>query len=33
MAMVEGAYWHTTLAEILAEPTGSHPLCEVPKRK
>jgi Rrf2 family protein len=29
MAMVESAFGATTLAEILAEPTGSPPLCEV----
>ena len=28
MAMVEVAFRKTTLAEILAEPTESHPLCE-----
>ena len=33
MATVEAAFRATTLAEVLAEPTGSHPLCEVPKRK
>lgn len=30
MASVESAFATTTLAEILAEPTGSPPLCEVP---
>jgi Rrf2 family transcriptional regulator, nitric oxide-sensitive transcriptional repressor len=29
MALVEGAFGNTTLAEILAEPTHSPPLCEV----
>jgi Rrf2 family protein len=29
MAMVEQAFGGTTLAEILAEPTNSPPLCEV----
>lgn len=31
LALVEAAFRETTLAEILAEPTGSPPLCEVPK--
>lgn len=30
MAMVEKAFGQTTLAEILAEPSGSAPLCEGP---
>jgi Rrf2 family protein len=30
LAMVEDAFRKTTLAEILAEPTTSRPLCEVP---
>lgn len=30
MAMVEKAFRDTTLAEVLAEPTESHPLCELP---
>lgn len=30
LAMVEAAFRNTTLAEVLAEPTGSHPLCELP---
>lgn len=30
LAMVEGAFGKTTLAELLAEPTNSHPLCELP---
>ena len=30
LAMVEEAFRQTTLAEILAEPTKSHPLCEFP---
>lgn len=29
LAMVEDAFRDTTLAEVLAEPTSSHPLCEV----
>lgn len=29
LAMVEAAFRNTTLAEVLAEPTGSHPLCEI----
>ena len=29
-AMVEKAFQGTTLAEILAEPTQSHPLCDFP---
>jgi len=32
LAMVEKAFRQTTLAEILAEPTRSRPLCEFPKR-
>lgn len=32
LASVETAFGGTTLAEILAEPTGSSPLCEVPDR-
>lgn len=30
LAMVEAAFRNTTLAEILAEPTSSRPLCELP---
>lgn len=30
MASVEDAFRRTTLAEVLAEPTGSIPLCEFP---
>jgi Rrf2 family protein len=30
LAMVEEAFQQTTLAEILAEPTASRPLCEFP---
>ncbi len=30
LAMVEGAFRQTTLAELLAEPTQSIPLCEFP---
>jgi len=33
MATVEAAFRETTLAEVLAEPSGSHPLCEVPMEK
>lgn len=33
LAMVEAAFAKTTLAEVLAEPTSSHPLCEIPKRR
>ena len=33
LAMVEAAFRDTTLAEVLAEPTSSHPLCEVPIAK
>ena len=33
MAMVEDAFRQTTLAEILAEPTKSHPLCEFPSSR
>lgn len=32
LAMVEDAFRDTTLAEVLAEPTKSYPLCEVPSR-
>ncbi len=32
LAMVEEAFRQTTLAEILAEPTDSHPLCDFPAR-
>lgn len=30
MALVEDAFRQTTLAEILAEPTESYPLCDFP---
>ena len=33
LASVEAAFEHTTLAEILAEPTGSVPLCPFPNTK
>lgn len=33
LAMVEEAFCNTTLAEVLAEPTRSHPLCEIPGLK
>src|SRR5262245_760769 len=33
LAMVEKAFQGTTLAEILAEPTQSHPLCDFPSEK
>jgi Rrf2 family protein len=33
LSMVEAAFQQTTLAEVLAEPTDSHPLCELPTRK
>jgi Rrf2 family protein len=33
LAMVEAAFRHTVLAELLAEPTNSHPLCELPTAK
>lgn len=33
VAMVEAAFRRTTLAELLAEPTDSHPLCELPTVK
>lgn len=33
LAMVEAAFRQTTLAEVLAEPTNSRPLCELPTRK
>jgi len=33
LAMVEAAFRETSLAELLAEPTMSHPLCELPMSK
>lgn len=33
LAMVENAFRETTLAEVLAEPTASRPLCELPVLK
>jgi Rrf2 family nitric oxide-sensitive transcriptional repressor len=33
LATVEKSFQATTLAELLAEPTSSHPLCEVPRMK
>lgn len=33
LAMVEEAFRQTTLAEVLAEPTQSHPLCELPSKR
>jgi Rrf2 family protein len=33
LAMVEDAFAETTLAEVLAEPTSSVPLCEFPHRR
>ena len=33
MAQVEEAFAHTTLAEILAEPSRSVPLCNFPRHK
>jgi Rrf2 family nitric oxide-sensitive transcriptional repressor len=33
LATVEAAFRSTTLAEVLAEPTSSHPLCELPTPK
>jgi Rrf2 family nitric oxide-sensitive transcriptional repressor len=33
LALVEAAFGQTTLAEVLAEPTESHPLCEFPTRQ
>lgn len=32
LASVEDAFRATTLAEVLAEPTSSHPLCDTPRR-
>jgi Rrf2 family transcriptional regulator, nitric oxide-sensitive transcriptional repressor len=32
LAMVEEAFRRTTLAEVLAEPTTSRPLCEFPSK-
>jgi Rrf2 family protein len=31
MAAVEAAFGRTTLAEVLAEPSASTPLCEIPR--
>jgi len=31
LASVESAFEQTTLAELLADPSQSHPLCELPK--
>ena len=31
LATVQASFRQTTLAELLAEPTGSHPLCESPQ--
>ncbi len=33
LATVEAAFRATTLAEVLAEPTNSPPLCELPMRQ
>jgi Rrf2 family protein len=33
LATVEAAFRDSTLAEILAEPSSSHPLCELPAGK
>jgi Rrf2 family protein len=33
LATIESAFGDTTLAELLAEPTTSHPLCELPMAK
>ena len=33
LASVETSFKSTTLAELLSEPTGSHPLCEEPRKK
>ncbi len=33
LAQVEAAFRATTLAEVLAEPSSSHPLCELPSGK
>jgi Rrf2 family nitric oxide-sensitive transcriptional repressor len=33
LAMVEDAFRKTTLAEVLAEPTQSYPLCEFPSTR
>lgn len=32
LALMEDAFANTTLAEVLAEPTDSIPLCEFPRR-
>ena len=33
LASVEESFKKTTLSELLAEPTNSHPLCEEPRKK
>lgn len=33
LATMEDAFGRTTLAELLNEPTNSHPLCETPPRR
>jgi DNA-binding IscR family transcriptional regulator len=33
LALVEKAFGNTTLAEVLADPSRSVPLCEFPKMK
>ena len=33
LALVEDAFRQSTLAELLEEPTSSHPLCEIPPRR
>jgi Rrf2 family protein len=33
LALVEEAFRKSTLAEVLAEPTESHPLCDLPGRQ
>lgn len=32
LASIEKSFSSTTLADLLAEPTSSHPLCDVPKK-
>ena len=33
LASIEKSFQSTTLTELLAEPTSSHPLCEGPRKK
>ncbi len=33
LATIEQSFQSTTLAQLLSEPTGSHPLCEEPRKR